>query len=138
MTTANWLQFGALVVALAVSVPLLGGYIAKVFGGGRAPGDRVFRPVERVIYRLGGIDEDREQKWTIYALSLLAFSAVSIALLYVLQRVQEHLPLNPTHVKGVPSLLAFNTSVSFVTNTNWQNYSPETTMSHLTQMAGLS
>ncbi len=141
MTAANWLQLLALIAVLAISVPLLGSYMAKVFGDGgrgKAPGDRVFGPVERVIYRLGGIDEQREQRWTTYALSLLAFSAVSIAFLYLLQRVQEHLPLNPTNVKGVPSLLAFNTAVSFVTNTNWQNYSPETTMSHLTQMAGLT
>ncbi len=138
MTVAGWLQLVALVVLLAVSVPVLGTYMAKVFGGKRAPGDRFFDPVERVIYRLGGIDPDREQKWTIYALALLAFSLLSVVVLFVLQRVQEHLPLNPTHVKGVPSFLAFNTAVSFVTNTNWQNYSPESTISHLTEMAGLA
>jgi len=138
MTAAGWLQLLALIILLAVSVPILGTYMAKVFGGKKAPGDRFFTPIERGIYRLGGIDPEREQKWTIYALALLAFSLFSVVFLYVLQRVQEHLPLNPTHVKGVPSFLALNTSVSFLTNTNWQNYSGETTMSHLTQMAGLA
>ena len=138
MAAAGWLQFFALIVVLGISIPFLGHYMAKVFGGGRAPGDRVFRPIERVIFRLGGIDPDREQKWTIYALSLLAFSLISVLGLFVLQRVQEHLPFNPTHMKGVPSLLALNTAVSFVTNTNWQNYAGESTMSHLTQMAGLA
>lgn len=138
MSGAAWLQFVAMIVLLGVSVPLLGTYIAKVFGGGRAPGDRFFGPIERVVYRLGGVDPEREQKWTIYGLALLAFSLVSVLLLYVLQRVQEHLPFNPTHVKGVPSLLALNTAVSFLTNTNWQSYAGETTMSHLTQMAGLA
>ena len=138
MTLAAWLQLLALITLLAVSVPVLGSYMAKVFGGKRAPGDRFFNPIERVIYRLGGIDPDREQKWTIYALALLAFSLLSVLALFVLQRVQEHLPLNPTHAKGVPSFLAFNTAVSFLTNTNWQNYAGETTMSHLTQMAGLA
>ena len=138
MTAAGWLQLLALIVLLAVSIPILGTYLAKVFGGRRAPGDRFFNPVERVIYRLGGIDPDREQRWSIYALALLAFSLLSVIVLYVLQRVQEHLPLNPTHVKGVPSFLAFNTAVSFLTNTNWQNYAGESTMSHLTQMAGLA
>ena len=138
MTAAGWLQLLALIILLAVSVPILGTYMAKVFGGKKAPGDRFFSPIERGIYRLGGIDPEREQKWTIYALALLAFSLFSVVFLYVLQRVQEHLPLNPTHVKGVPSFLALNTSVSFLTNTNWQNYSGETTMSHLTQMAGLA
>ena len=138
MTAAGWLQLLVLVVLLAVSIPILGNYMAKVFGGKKAPGDRVFNPVERVIYRLGGIDPDREQKWSTYALALLAFSLLSVLMLFVLQRVQEHLPLNPTHVKGVPSFLAFNTAVSFLTNTNWQNYAGESTMSHLTQMAGLA
>jgi K+-transporting ATPase ATPase A chain len=138
MTAAGWLQLLALIALLAVSVPILGSYMAKVFGGKKAPGDRFFSPVERVIYRLGGIDPEREQKWTTYALALLAFSLFSVLALFVLQRVQEHLPLNPTHVKGVPSILAFDTAVSFLTNTNWQNYAGESTMSHLTQMAGLA
>jgi potassium-transporting ATPase potassium-binding subunit len=139
MTTAGWVQALALVVLLAVSVPFLGSYMAKVYGEERrAPGDRFFLPVERFIYRLCGVDPEREQRWNIYAISVLAFSAASILFLYLLERVQEHLPVNPTQVKGVPAPLAFNTAVSFTTNTNWQNYSGESTMSHLTQMAGLA
>ena len=138
MTTASWLQFLALVLALGVSVPFLGRYLARVFGGGPAPGGGVFGPVERLLYRLTGVDPDREQRWPTYATSLLAFSAVSVIALYALQRFQGSLPFNPTGVDGVPPALAFNTAVSFVTNTNWQNYAAENTMSHLTQMVGLA
>ena len=138
MSGAAWLQFLVLIALVFAATPLLGGYMAKVFGGGAAPGDRIFGPVERVIYRLTGVDPSREQRWTIYARSLLAFSAVSVLVLYLLQRVQGGLPVNPTDVPGVPEPLAFNTAVSFVTNTNWQNYAGEITMSHLTQMAGLA
>ena len=138
MSGAAWLQFLVLIALVFAATPLLGGYMAKVFGGGVAPGDRIFGPVERVIYRLTGVDPSREQRWTIYARSLLAFSAVSVLVLYLLQRVQGGLPVNPTDVPGVPEPLAFNTAVSFVTNTNWQNYAGEITMSHLTQMAGLA
>jgi K+-transporting ATPase ATPase A chain len=138
MTAAAWAQMAVLVAVIAGSTPLLGGYMAKVFDeDGRAPGDRVFLPVERTIYRLAGIEPRSEQRWGVYARSLLAFSAVSVLGLYLLQRVQGGLPLNPTGVDAVPPALSFNTSVSFVTNTNWQNYAPESTVSHLTQMAGL-
>jgi potassium-transporting ATPase potassium-binding subunit len=138
MSGAAWLQLAALVALLLAGTRLLGAYLARVYGDGPAPGDRVFAPVERLLYRLGGIDPRREQPWTLYALSLLAFSAVSVVGLYLLQRVQGVLPLNPTGVGDVPPALAFNTAVSFVTNTNWQNYGGESTMSHLTQMAGLT
>jgi potassium-transporting ATPase potassium-binding subunit len=138
MSGAAWLQFLVLIALVFAATPLLGGYMAKVYCGGAAPGDRFFGPVERVIYRLTGVDPSREQRWTIYARSLLAFSAVSVLALYLLQRVQGGLPINPTDVPGVPEPLAFNTAVSFVTNTNWQNYAGETTMSHLTQMMGLA
>jgi potassium-transporting ATPase potassium-binding subunit len=139
MTLAGWLQLAALLVALAISTPLLGTYMAKVFGDERrAPGDRFFLPVERAIYRLCRIDPDREQRWTVYAYSLLAFSAVSGVVLYAQLRLQGHLPLNPDGMKAVSPGLSFNTAVSFLTNTNWQNYSGESTMSHLTQMAGLA
>jgi potassium-transporting ATPase potassium-binding subunit len=134
----NWLQLLALVAGIFAVTRLLGPYLAQVLEGGPAPGDRVFLPVERTIYRLIGVDPGREQPWTSYALSLLAFSAVSVVGLYVLQRVQGVLPLNPTDVAAVPPALAFNTASSFVTNTNWQNYGGESTMSHLTQMAGLT
>ncbi|MBL8774802.1 MAG: potassium-transporting ATPase subunit KdpA [Acidimicrobiales bacterium] len=138
MTVSGWLQLATLVALIALGTRLLGPYLARVFGGGSAPGDRVFLPVERFVYRLAGVDPEREQRWNVYAYSLLAFSAVSVLFLYLLQRVQEWLPLNPTDAVGVPAALAFNTAVSFVTNTNWQNYGGELTMSHLTQMAGLA
>ena len=96
------------------------------------------RPVERILYRLTGVDENHEMEWKEYALSLLLFSGVSMILLYVLERVQLWLPGNPQKLVGVPPALAFNTAASFTTNTNWQNYSPETTMSYLTQMVGLA
>jgi K+-transporting ATPase ATPase A chain len=134
----NWLQLLALVALVAAGTRLLGPYLARVFGGGSASGDRLFLPVERGLYRAARIDPAREQAWTVYALSLLAFSAVSVVGLYLLQRAQGGLPLNPTDVAGVPAALAFNTAASFVTNTNWQNYGGESTMSHLTQMAGLT
>jgi len=138
MSGAAWLQFLVVIALVFAATPLLGGYMAKVYGGGAAPGDRIFGPVERLIYRATGVDPSREQRWTIYARSLLAFSAVSVLGLYLLQRVQSGLPVNPTDVPGVPEALAFNTAVSFTTNTNWQNYAGEITMSHLTQMMGLA
>ena len=138
MSGSAWLQVGVLVGLVFAGTRLLGPYLARVYGDGGAPGDRVFAPVERVLYRLGGVDPQREQPWTVYTLSLLAFSAVSVIGLFFLQRLQGELPLNPTDVGAVPAALAFNTAVSFVTNTNWQNYGGEATMSHLTQMAGLT
>jgi K+-transporting ATPase ATPase A chain len=138
MQGSDWAQVLLVVVILVAAVPLLGGYMAKIYGGGSAPGDRVFGPVERLVYRACGIDPDQEQRWTGYAFSLLAFSAVGVLMLYVLQRVQTTLPLNPTHAPDVGEALSFNTAVSFATNTNWQGYYPESTMSHLTQMAGLT
>ena len=138
MSVYGWLQLLVLVALVVISTRLLGPYLARVFGDGAAPGDRVFLPLERALYRLLGVDPGREQRWPVYARSLLAFSAVSVFGLYLLQRAQGMLPLNPTDVAGVPSPLAFNTAVSFVTNTNWQNYGGESTMSHLTQMAGLA
>ena len=138
MSWQAWAQAAALLGLVLVSTPLLGAYIARVFGDDTTPGDRVFLPVERVLYRFGGVDPEREQPWNVYALSLLAFSAVSVVGLFLLQRVQGALPLNPTGVEGVSPALAFNTAVSFVTNTNWQNYAGEATMSHFTQMAGLT
>ncbi len=138
MTFPAWGQFALVAVALVVATPLLGSYMAKVFGGGAAPGDRLFLPVERAVYRLAGVDPEREQRWSAYAFATLAFSVVSVLLLYLLQRLQGHLPLDQTGVKGVSPSVAFNTAVSFTTNTNWQSYAGESTMSHLTQMAGLA
>jgi potassium-transporting ATPase potassium-binding subunit len=138
VSTANWLQLLALVALVLATTRLLGPYLARVLADGPALGDRVFLPVERVVYRIVGVDPSREQRWSVYALSLLTFSGVSVLGLFLLQRVQGALFLNPTEVAGVPPALAFNTAASFVTNTNWQNYGGESTMSHLTQMSGLA
>ncbi len=138
MSWPGWAQALLLFAMVGVTTPLLGRYLASVFGDGRAPFDRVFLPIERRLYRLIGVDADREQTWVVYAVSLLCLSAVSVVALYALERVQGVLPGNPTGVSGINPSLAFNTAVSFVTNTNWQNYAGESTMSHLTQMAGLT
>ncbi|MBM7517748.1 potassium-transporting ATPase subunit KdpA [Nocardioides nitrophenolicus] len=130
-TLAGLLQAGALIAALALCYRPLGGYLARVFTD-----ERDLR-VERGIYRLAGIDPRGDQAWRTYALSLLAFSAAGLVLLYALQRLQDHLPWS----LGLPDVapdLAFNTAASFVTNTNWQAYSGEATMGHLVQMAGLA
>ncbi|HTN78300.1 MAG TPA: potassium-transporting ATPase subunit KdpA [Acidimicrobiales bacterium] len=140
MSTAAFFQFMALIAVLAVTVFPLGRYIAKVYGSepdGSAPGDRFFGPVERGAYRLMRVDPESEQTWKSYALSLIAFSLVSAVVLYGIMRLQAHLPFNPTHVGAVNPHLSFDTSVSFVTNTNWQSYGGENTMSHLTQVGGL-
>jgi potassium-transporting ATPase potassium-binding subunit len=138
MTFAGWAQLIALIVVLGITAPLLGRYMANVYTGTASRLDKVFDPVERLIYRACRIDPEREQRWNIYALSLLAFSVVGIFLLYVIQRIQSGLPFNPTDMVNVQPALAFNTAVSFVTNTNWQSYAGESTMSHLTQMVGLT
>ena len=135
------LQALALIALLAATVPPLGRYLAAVYGvrpDQSAPGDRVFGPIERVVYRLCGIDSKREQRWNVYALSLLAFSLVSVLVLYAMQRLQGVLPFNPTNRTAVSPWGSFNAAISFVTNTNWQWYSGELTMSHLTQMLGLT
>jgi len=130
-TTAGLLQVGALVAALALCYKPLGGYMARVL---TSEHDLRF---ERVLYRLVGIDSKADQRWSLYAVSLIAFSFVSVVALYVLQRVQSGLPWS-IGMPDVDPALAFNTAASFVTNTNWQAYSGESTMSHLTQMAGLA
>ncbi len=138
MTAAAWLQIAALIGLLLLGTRLLGPYLAKVYGGGPAPGDRVFGPLERLIYRVGRIDPEREQPWTVYARSVIAFSLVSVLGLYGLQRLQGWLPLNPSSVESVPPSLAFHTAASFVSNTDFQNYGGESTMSDLLQMTGLT
>ncbi len=135
--TQNVLEVIILLALLVISTPLLGNYMAKVFQNKKAPGDRVFLPVERGLYRITGVNSEGEQRWTVYAISLMAFSLVSVLLLYGMQRLQAHLPLNPDHLSTVSAPLSFNTAVSFLTNTNWQNFAGEDTMSQFTQMAGL-
>jgi potassium-transporting ATPase potassium-binding subunit len=138
MTAAGWAQLIALIVVIGATAPLLGRYMANVYQGGPSRLDRVFGPVERLIYRSCRIDPEREQRWHIYAFSVLAFSVVGFLLLYLIQRVQSGLPFNPTDMGNVAPALSLNTAVSFVTNTNWQSYAGESTMSHLTQMTGLT
>ena len=142
MSASGWVQLLFIVAATAVAAPLLGRYLAATFRGGStsktsAPGDRVFLPVERVVYRALRIDPDSSWTWRGYALAVLAFGLVSTLLLYVILRLQGVLPLNPTHAPGMSPLLSFNTAVSFITGTNWQAYEGETAASYLAQMAGL-
>src|SRR5271154_3894316 len=138
MTANGWFQiFLLLAVVFAVTKPL-GIFIARVFNREKTFLDPVLRPVERLVYRLTGIDDQHEMRWTEYAVAMLLFSAVSMALLYLIQRTQHWLPFNPQKMANVPQALAFNTAISFTTNTNWQNYSGESTMSYFTQMAGLA
>lgn len=138
MSGAAWLQFVVLIVTVVAAALPLGRYMARVYGEGPAPGDRLFLPVERLIYRLCRIDPSGEQRWTTYTYSLLGFSIASFLLVYSLERLQGHLPFNPTAMQGVTPHVAFNAAVSFMTNTNWQSYAGESTMSHLTQMSGLA
>ena len=138
MPPTDLILIASLVGAVLLASGPLGGYLARVFDGRATTVGRVVGPVERVIYRVLGVDPAREQTWVAYAATVLVFSAVSVAGLYLLQRVQGVLPLDPTGAGPVAPDLAFNTAVSFVANTNWQNYAGESTMSHLTQMAGLT
>jgi K+-transporting ATPase ATPase A chain len=138
MTVNGWLQiFVFLVLIFAVTKPL-GIFMARVFNRERTFLDPVARPIERLLYRVTGVDENHEMRWTEYAVAMLMFSGVSMLLLYLIQRVQQWLPWNPQKFGAVAQDLAFNTAASFTTNTNWQNYAGEATMSYLTQMAGLA
>jgi K+-transporting ATPase ATPase A chain len=140
MTTASWLQFVVLITLVAVTAPFIGRYMARVYDDSErpAPGDRFFLRIERPIYRICRVDPRSEQRWTVYAYSVLAFSVISLLLLYLQLRIQDSLPFNPTNMPAVGQHLSFNTAVSFATNTNWQSYGGESTMSHLSQMLGLA
>jgi potassium-transporting ATPase potassium-binding subunit len=138
MTSIGWLQIILFTVVVAVTVRPLGGYLMRVFTGEPTVVGHVLRPVERGIYRLAGIDPTAEQEWYAYALVLLAFSAVGLVALYALQRLQGLLPFNPQDFAAVDPVLALNTAVSFASNTSWQSYGGETTLSYLSQMAGIT
>jgi potassium-transporting ATPase potassium-binding subunit len=125
-------------LAVLVGAWFIGPYLHRVFRGERVFLSPVVRPVERGIYRLSGIKEDREQSWVVYLVAMLLVQAVSLLISYVVFRTQDHLPLNPQGLPAVPADLSFNTAVSFTTNTNWQNYTGEQTMSYLSQMLGLT
>jgi K+-transporting ATPase ATPase A chain len=138
MTSNGWLQILVFLAAiLAVTIPL-GRFMTRVFNRERTWLDPVLRPIERLIYRSTGVDETRDMRWTEYAVAMLLFSVVSMLVLYLILRVQQWLPWNPQGFAAVPQDLAFNTAASFTTNTNWQAYTGESTMSYLTQMAGLA
>jgi len=137
VSTANWIELVVFLALCAISTPLLGNYMAKVYGGGRAPGDRFFLPLERAVYRVCGVDPENEQRWTVYARSVLAFGLVSVLFSYGVFRLQGHLPLNPDHVKGTSPGLSFSESIAFMTNTDWQSYVPEGTMGILAQLLGI-
>jgi K+-transporting ATPase ATPase A chain len=138
VTAIGWLQAVIFfLVILAITKPL-GSYMARVFQGERTLLSPILVPLEKVIYRVCGIREDEEMSWYAYALSMLAFSLIGLAYLYILLRTQKWLPFNPQHIDNMSPDLAWNTAVSFTTNTNWQFYSGETAMSYLSQMAGLA
>src|SRR3954447_19752437 len=147
MTLNGWLQILFFFVIILLVTKPLGIFMAHVFNREKTFLDPVLRPMERLIYRLTRVNEEREMRWTEYAVTMLLFSVVSMLVLYLIQRLQGHLPFNPQQLPGVDSTVsstggfvgsAFNTAVSFTTNTNWQSYVPEVTMSYLTQMAGLA
>ncbi|RYZ64043.1 MAG: potassium-transporting ATPase subunit KdpA, partial [Proteobacteria bacterium] len=138
MTAHAWFTLAVYVVVLvALAVPL-GEYMARVMRGEAQLAQRVLGPIERVFYRLGGVDAAQEMPWKRYAASVIVFNLLGALVVYGLQRVQHMLPLNPAGLPAVDPALSFNTAVSFATNTNWQSYSGETTLGHAVQMLGLT
>jgi potassium-transporting ATPase potassium-binding subunit len=139
MTANGWFQILLFLFFVFLVTKPIGIFLTRVFNRERTFLDPVLRPIERLLYRICGVDENREMRWTEYAIAMLLFSLVSMVVLYGFERLQAYLPFNPQKFGAVnPTALAFNTAASFTTNTNWQNYSGETTMSYLTQMAGLA
>src|SRR5439155_1466783 len=138
MTIVGWVQIALFSVIVILITRPFGGYMTRVFAGERTFLSPLLRPVERAVYWCCGVDEKEEQHWLTYAVAMLLFSIAGFLTLYALQRLQWYLPFNPQEQTGVEPSSAFNTSVSFVTNTNWQSYVPETTMGYLVQMAGLT
>jgi len=138
MTANGWFQIGFYLLVIFLLTKPVGIFMTRVFNREKTFLDPVLRPIERVVYRLTGVDEKYEMRWTEYAIAMLLFSGVSMALLYLIERTQKWLPFNPQKFPNVEPGLAFGTAASFTTNTNWQAYSGESTMSYLTQMAGLA
>jgi K+-transporting ATPase ATPase A chain len=138
MTANGWLQLVAFLAVLLLLMRPLGLYIARVLEGQKTFLDPLLRPIERLLYRACGIQAEQEMSWQQYSIAMLIFSFVSLLLTYLIERAQAFLPWNPQHLAGVAPALAFSTASSFTTNTNWQAYTPETTMSYFTQMAGLA
>src|SRR5215469_11558051 len=138
MTVNGWFQILVFFAAILLVTKPVGIFMTRVFSRERTWLDPVLRPVEKLIYRLTRVDEQHEMRWTEYSIAMLLFSAVSMLVLYFLQRSQHVLPFNPQKLANVAPDLAFNTAASFTTNTNWQFYSGENTLSYLVQMAGLA
>src|SRR6266545_2564642 len=138
MTGIGWIQILVYALVILALTRPLGTYMFRVFEGDRQPLPRFFGPIERGLYRTGGVDPKKEQTWVQYTFALLIFSAFGLIITYLIQRLQHVLPLNPQHLPPPSEHLAFNTAASFTTNTNWQSYGGETTMSYLSQMAGLA
>src|SRR6201996_1364459 len=138
MSLNGWLQIVCFIAIILLLAAPVGRYMAAVFERRKTFLDPVLLPGERLLYRLTGINPEREMRWTEYAICMLVFSAATLLLTYLIERLQQFLPLNPQHFSGVEPALALNTAISFTTNTNWQSYVPETTMSYLTQMLGLA
>ena len=138
MTLNGWLQIGLFIAAVLLLAKPMGTYMTAVFERRKTFLDPLCNPCERLLYRLTGINAEQEMTWGEYALVMLTFSAASLLLTYIVERLQGLLPLNPQHLPGVEPILALNTAISFTTNTNWQSYAPESTMSYLTQMLGLA
>ena len=138
MSANGWLQFALYSLILLATVRPVGAYMARVFEGERTWLDPILKPIERLILRLSGVNATEEMNWREYAFAMLGFSAVTLLLTYIIERLQAHLPWNPQGLAAVGPDLAWNTAASFTTNTNWQSYTPESTMSYLTQMAGLA
>ncbi len=138
MTAVSMAELTVYLALIVAITPLLGGYMTRVFSGEKTFLDRLLRPVERLIYRCCGVDAGKDQTWVEWAIAMLIVNAVSLVVLYAFQRLQKWLPLNPNHFGPVSPDSSWNTAVSFTTNTNWQGYSGESTMSHFTQMAGLA
>ena len=138
MTLIGWTQIALYCAIIVALTPIVGGYMTRVFNGERTFLSPVLRPVEGLIYRFGGVDEKNEQHWLTYTVAMLLFHAGGFAILYAVLRLQDALPFNPAGQAPVAPDLAFNTAISFITNTNWQNYGGESTLSYLTQMLGLT
>src|SRR6267154_586025 len=138
MTANGWFQIGFFLMVIFLVPKPLGVFMARVFNREKTFLDPILRPVEKLVYRRPAVDEKREMRWTEYAAAMLLFSGVSMTLLYLIERTQKWLPFNPQKFPNVEPGLAFGTAASFTTNTNWQAYSGESTMSYLTQMAGLA
>ncbi len=138
MSIAGWLQIILILALVVVAAVPLGGYIVRALAGDDNFLSPVLAPVERGLYRAAGVDVRKEQGWLAYTMAMLVFSLFHLLVLYAMQRLQNHLPLDPQGFDPVAPDLAFNTSMSFVTNTNWQNYAGETTLTHFVQMLGLT